>query len=103
MGKSVLIALSNPVSAEREDEFNQWYDTTHRAEVMALPGFISMSRFRASVQLLPPSEIPTYRYLGLYEVEDSQEAVKALLAANFVLSEAMDFAGAMGIAFDQIS
>lgn len=46
MAKGILLALSNPVSPDREDEFNRWYNEVHGAEVTGLAGFQSMTRYR---------------------------------------------------------
>jgi hypothetical protein len=37
------LVFSNPVEG-REDEFNEWYDTVHVPEVLAVPGMISAQR-----------------------------------------------------------
>lgn len=46
MPKGILYVESRPVSADREDEYNKWYDETHLPEVVALPGFVSARRFK---------------------------------------------------------
>gem|GEM_PF-2167276 len=104
MRKALLLALSNPVSEDREEEFNTWYNTVHAAQLLTLPGFRKVSRYRASTQLLPGAEKPTYTYLAVYEVDDSVAAVKTVLEndSQFQMSDAMDFGGALGIAFDEI-
>lgn len=104
MGKALLLALSNPVSEDRVDEFNHWYNTIHAAQLLALPGFHKVRRYRASAQLLPGAKKPTYTYLAVYEVDDSAAAVETILEndSQFQMSDAMDFGGALGIAFDEI-
>ena len=32
--------IATDVSADKEDEFNRWYNEEHLAEVTALPGYI---------------------------------------------------------------
>ena len=44
-----------------EEEFNRWYDQHHVPGLLAVPGFISATRFS---QLGPPR-----RYLAVYEIE----------------------------------
>ena len=41
-----LIAVWLDVPADREEEFNAWYDLEHLAQVVALPGFTSARRYR---------------------------------------------------------
>jgi hypothetical protein len=106
MGKAVMLAMSNPVSPERDREFNDWYNNIHARELMALPGFNSIRRYRAVRQMLPPSEsgTPTYAYLAVYEVDDAAEAIETIIKndPDFNMSDAMDFGGAFGVAFEEI-
>ena len=104
MGKPIMIALSNPVSPERDEEFNNWYNNVHGPEVGNLAGFENMTRYRAAVQVVPPGVEPSYRYLALYELSDVDTAVRSLAegADKFDMSDAVDLAGATGIAFEQI-
>ena len=76
MPTKYLVAFTKPVSADREEAYNQWYNGTHLPEVTALPGFRSARRFKAStVQLSGESQ---FRYLALYELDDVETAVAAL-------------------------
>lgn len=58
--KGMLIVTTNP-PADFEEELNDWYDTDHIAERLAVPGFQTGRRF---VMLGAPR-----RYLALYDVE----------------------------------
>jgi hypothetical protein len=104
MAKSILIILSNPVSAEREDEFNAWYSNVHGPEVAALPGFKSVARYRAATQVLPRGAELTHRYLALYEADDADQALASMAAAapQLTMSDSADLAGANGIMFELI-
>jgi len=106
MSKAVMLALSNPVSPQREQEFNDWYDKVHARQLLALPGFNRVRRYKAARQMLPPSESgePTYAYLAVYEVDDAKAAIQTILdnEQDFTMSESMDFANAFGVAFEQI-
>lgn len=44
MAKGILIAAMN-FSAVAEDEFNDWYDTEHIPERLAVPGFLNAERW----------------------------------------------------------
>lgn len=56
-----MFVESRPVSAEREDEYNEWYDGTHLGEVLALPGFVGARRFKPTDGDGP--------YVAIYEVD----------------------------------
>jgi hypothetical protein len=71
MGRFVLVVLNEP-KAGREDEFNDWYETTHLPDVLGVPGIVSAQRFEfVDVQGGPGSE---HRYLVLFEVEATDVA-----------------------------
>ena len=42
-----LLMVWADVPAEKEDEFNRWYDEEHLPERMAIPGFLGGARYRA--------------------------------------------------------
>lgn len=104
MAKGVLIALTNPVSAEREDDFNIWYDTVHAAEVMQLEGIAALTRYKAKAQVIPPAEPPLFRYLTVYQLDDVDQALQSLADAQggFQTSDAVDFATTISIGFEEI-
>lgn len=90
MTNSVLIVHTNPVP-DREDEYNDWYDHQHLADVLALPGFVAARRYQLSETQLAP--LPGFRYLAIYEIDgDPAAAMRALrhaLKAGMHVSEAM--------------
>jgi hypothetical protein len=45
MTRGVLYVASRPVSPEREEEYNDWYDNVHLADVCAVPGFLGARRY----------------------------------------------------------
>ena len=49
------------------DELNRWYEEEHGPERMAMPGFVSMRRFRASDG--------SPRFLAIYELENADAAL----------------------------
>jgi hypothetical protein len=91
MNKPILIALTNPVAAARDAEFNNWYDEVHARDILSLPGMLSISRYRAVEQIRPDAGPPRYRYLAVYEMNDPNAPVAALLAARptFQMSAAL--------------
>jgi hypothetical protein len=57
-----LIAVWLDVAADREEEFNDWYNLEHLAQVVALRGFVNGRRYRCN-------EAPL-RYLAWYDTVD---------------------------------
>lgn len=93
MGRFTLVAISNPIEG-REQECGEWYDATHLADMLTVPGVVSAQRF----ELLRSAPGKAFkRYLALYEVEaeDEQGAgaiINSLNAANLKLSESLEVA-----------
>ena len=59
-----LITVWLDVPADREDEFNDWYNLEHLRQVVALPGFVRARRYRVDDAPL--------RYLAWYETADER-------------------------------
>jgi hypothetical protein len=57
-----LIAVWLDVAADRQEEFNDWYNLEHLAQVVALRGFVNGRRYRCN-------EAPL-RYLAWYDTVD---------------------------------
>jgi hypothetical protein len=94
--KALLVVLTHPSSAEREDEYNTWYDDVHLGEVCQIPGITGAKRYSLSpVQLDPPSSLGDDGYLALYEIEtdDVAQVAKELTARSidgrFRMSDAL--------------
>jgi hypothetical protein len=102
VAKGILVALSNPVSAAREDEFNRWYNEVHGSEVTGLPGFASMTRYKVKAQVVPPTDPPRFSYLAFYELDDIDLAVRALAGGKLTMSDSVDLGGALGMAFEKV-
>ncbi|HXZ63072.1 MAG TPA: DUF4286 family protein [Acidimicrobiales bacterium] len=67
MAKGVMVVESRPEPA-REDEFNRWYREVHVPEVLAVPGFVSVRRFKLRPRDVDAQEPPP-TYLAVYDVE----------------------------------
>lgn len=104
MAKAKLIVLSKPVSPDCEDEYNKWYNEVHAKEVVALPGMLGITRFRATRQVNPPQDEMSYQYLAIYDMEDSEATIAALMAAQpkLSISDAIDLDKTVGVAFEPI-
>jgi Domain of unknown function (DUF4286) len=105
MAAGKMIVMTNPASPESEKEFNRWYDEIHLPDVVALPGFKSATRFRARIQVLPPSEKPAFDYLAIYELEDVDQALASLekFGPELELTDAIDMVNVMEVLYDPIS
>ncbi|MET0992875.1 MAG: hypothetical protein ABWY20_01820, partial [Mycobacterium sp.] len=79
---SLYFVQSNAIEG-RDDDFNDWYDSTHVPDILALDGFVSAQRFRRSAALdRPDAPAAKFTYVALYEIEgDPVAAVGALGAA----------------------
>jgi hypothetical protein len=77
MATHQLIVLSNPVSTDREDEYNQWYEHTHLDEVLQVPGIVSAQRFA----ITSPGGEPKWRYAATYDLEtdDPSQVISDLM------------------------
>jgi hypothetical protein len=78
MPKAIMVVQTGPVSAEREEEYNDWYAGTHIPEVLAVPGFVGARRYKLAGGDGAPS------YLAIYEIEadDIFAPVKELSARS---------------------
>jgi len=56
-----LLAVWNRIAPEHEVQFNAWYEAEHLDERMAIPGFHSARRYRASRE--------PHAYAAMYELE----------------------------------
>ena len=88
-----MIVLSNPVEG-REVEYNHWYQYTHLADIVSLPGFVSAQRYQLAQNMMVDAE--AYRYMAIYEIEtdDLQRTLAGLVEAAetgaLVMSEALN-------------
>lgn len=73
MPKYVFLALTNPAPG-KEAEYNEWYDKTHLADVLNVPGFVSAQRFRLNEPEYALNKAQSHKYLALYEMETNDIA-----------------------------
>jgi hypothetical protein len=74
MARHVLMVYTYPYPG-REDEYHRWYDESHLAEVLSVPGFVEARRF---VVTADPADAAPVRYVALYTIEsDDIEATMA--------------------------
>ena len=80
--RGLALMFVDPKSAATEDEFNRWFDGIHLAEVLAVPGIASATRYRR-IPLPRPSPIGQH-YLTLLEIEadDIEDVARRLREAG---------------------
>ncbi|HVV08061.1 hypothetical protein [Amycolatopsis sp.] len=94
---SVLLVLSNPAEGQ-EDAYNEWYDQTHLADVLKVPGVCAAQRYELAPMNSPEAEgmgSPAHRYLATYELDGDPDEVMAeflrrIGAGEMTLSESLD-------------
>ena len=56
---------------EKEEEYNDWYNTEHIPSYSEIPGFLSARRFRiaeGSMSAMPGAPMPEARYSAMYDL-----------------------------------
>jgi hypothetical protein len=74
-----LLVFSNPVVG-KDDEYNDWYDNQHLADVVAVDGIRSAQRYEALEN--PLTEPGPHRYLAIYEVDGDLARIAAEMSAR---------------------
>jgi hypothetical protein len=96
MPLNAIVSIVSPV-AGREEEFNDWYESTHIPEVLALDGYRSASRYAPRNALAGVPQGPT-GHMTVFEVEteDVNQAIETLASAlpNLTMSDAVDLSTA---------
>ena len=72
-----LLLTMTETPPDIEAEFNDWYDTEHLPERLAIPGFLSARRWQAD---LPPGQ---GKYLATYELESAAVLESPAYLARF--------------------
>jgi hypothetical protein len=70
-----LLLVDIVVDADREDEFNRWYDEEHIPEKRAAAGFHSARRFK--------HHSDPHRYLAVYEVDDADTVTNSSYMTSY--------------------
>ncbi|MHA4854779.1 DUF4286 family protein [Rhodococcus sp. MSC1_016] len=75
--KYFMIAQTTPAKG-KEEEFNDWYDNVHLAEVLSIPGFEAAQRYQVASGKAP------HAYYAVYtvEAEDTAEVWKRASALD---------------------
>ncbi|MFF0814641.1 hypothetical protein ACFYVR_05725 [Rhodococcus sp. NPDC003318] len=87
MARGIIYVESGPISPEREEEYNKWYDEIHLPDVVATEGYVSARRFAPVADGGP--------YIAIYEIEgDDLQAIydrmyEAYNAGKFRMSDSL--------------
>jgi hypothetical protein len=101
VAESLMLFFNNPVAGQ-DDAFNEWYDSRHVADLLAVPGIVSGQRYNIAPPTIPDdhgldAELPppAHRYLAVYAVDrDPDDVIKECLArigdGRMQMSETLD-------------
>lgn len=103
MAKSMIVALSNPVTPERADDFQSWYLGVHLPQIKAHTGNNNARVYRAATEQLFDDD-PRYRFMVTYEVEDLSGTIQRMRAAapKLDFSEFFDAESFVSVAYDPV-
>jgi hypothetical protein len=81
--RDLYLVFSNPVEG-REDEYNEWYDEVHLADVQRIPGVVAASRYEYVPTQFPDMTAPPTEqlYLAVYELDGDPDEVLTELRAR---------------------
>lgn len=85
--KDLMLVFSNPTPGQ-EEAYNDWYDRTHLAEIVAVPGIAAGRRYElAPVEVPGAGAPPAHRYLAVYELDGDPDEVIAECARRMASGE----------------
>ena len=90
--KNLLLVFSNPLNG-RDDDLNHWYTHVHIRDVMRMPASIGVQRFVFADDQPTRCTVSSYRYLAMYETDDTARCTAAHAAAmtpKLPISDAFD-------------
>jgi len=90
MGEKIYyMVYSNPIEG-RDDEFNEWYDTVHIPEVLAVPGMLSAQRCELKITEVGKAggiSPETHRYCVFYEMDGDPDEVMGIIREQVASGE----------------
>jgi hypothetical protein len=95
--KRIQLVFSNPAEG-KDDEFNEWYETVHIPDLLAVPGMLSAQRYDlydAEIYRAEGATPPEHRYLVIYEMEGDVDAIllkiqEDVVAGKIVMGDCLD-------------
>jgi antibiotic biosynthesis monooxygenase (ABM) superfamily enzyme len=74
---TALFVVKATIAADREAEFNRWYNEEHCPQVLRYPGAVSARRYKA---ILGEDR---FQYMAVYEFQDDKTLHAFLASAHF--------------------
>ena len=108
MDKYLLVGFGN-CAPGRDDEYHDWYNNRHMADVLAIAGFVKGQRFALSDTRIAGDSKSPWRYLALFEIVtgDLRGALDTLVARSgtdlMVSSDTMDLKSVTTLIFRPIT
>lgn len=68
MAKAKMIVFTRALGGEART-LDDWYETTHGPDLLAIPGVVGMERFDISLAMSAPEGAPQWDALAIYELE----------------------------------
>src|SRR5690349_8641589 len=81
MPNATLLVFTNPVSTEREADYNRHYDHVHLPQVCRVPGVLGVTRYRLADFQMPDMTMPKFRYVAVHYLEDAEPTLRRMMAA----------------------
>jgi hypothetical protein len=104
MRKHVIVSVAGPV-AGREAEFDEWYETVHIPEVLALEHLVGATRFAQKASLPGLSAAPA-GFMTIFDVDapDVDEALNELATAlpSMTTSDSVDLSTAYVCGYETV-
>ena len=88
MPRYLLIALNSPTQGEGDEaEYNEWYNTTHKSDLLSVDGSRSVRRFKVIHRNRIDKD-----YVSLTEIdaETAEEVMQQLTERASIISDKMD-------------
>jgi hypothetical protein len=97
MARAIWLVYTN-CPADRERDFNDWYENVHLPDLLTVNGIAAAQRFRlpddAPALVMPSGSTAVARYLALYELDtDDVAAVRAAIRALQLTQRGRGFDG----------
>ncbi len=101
-----LLVLTNAVEG-KDRQFNDWYNSRHLQDVLAVPGFVSAQRFELISEVVA-KPVP-YRYCATYDLETDnpqtviEEMLRRVGTDRMPMSDAMDISSSYAVLYEPIT
>ena len=80
-GRSLFLVFTQPVEGQ-EEQYNEWYDVIHLADVVKIPGVSSAQRYEIAEPKSGEGR-PVHRHLAIYEIDGDPDRVLDEMTTRF--------------------